>query len=210
MPFRFSDCLLASSHRTWMTKTWSCMYSLRLLMTDEKTSETCRVLCQNKINLIYCAAGWVYYRNILRCTVLQKSKIEENLALFPCYQLLINTQNSTLIILWLTHTHTRTHTLALITPSVETYLKLKDKWWWWSYKIRVSLTPATVKASSRNICTVISTNPVYNGNKLSYVPWSRVRGSAHIPPLILNFTTRWRSAISHSPTALQPEKGPRH
>ena len=26
---------------------------------------------QNKINLRYCASGWFYYRNILRCTVLQ-------------------------------------------------------------------------------------------------------------------------------------------
>ena len=27
------------------------------------TSETCRVLFQNKINLRYCASGWFYYRN---------------------------------------------------------------------------------------------------------------------------------------------------
>jgi len=32
------------------------------------------VLFQNKINLRYCASGWFYYRNILRCTVLQTSK----------------------------------------------------------------------------------------------------------------------------------------
>jgi len=29
------------------------------------------VLFQNKINLIYCASGWIYYGNMLRCTVLQ-------------------------------------------------------------------------------------------------------------------------------------------
>ena len=34
----------------------------------------CRVLFQNKINLRYCASGWFYYGNILRCTVLQTSK----------------------------------------------------------------------------------------------------------------------------------------
>jgi hypothetical protein len=41
----------------------------------ERTSETCRVLLQNKINLRYCASGWFYYRNILRCTVLQTSNL---------------------------------------------------------------------------------------------------------------------------------------
>ena len=39
----------------------------------ERLSETCRVLFQNKINLRYCASGWFYYRNILRCTVLRTS-----------------------------------------------------------------------------------------------------------------------------------------
>jgi hypothetical protein len=42
----------------------------------ERPSETCRVLLQNEINLIYCALCWFYYRNILRCcTVRQTSKI---------------------------------------------------------------------------------------------------------------------------------------
>jgi len=31
--------------------------------------------CQNKINLRYCVSGWFYYRNILRCTVLQMSNL---------------------------------------------------------------------------------------------------------------------------------------
>ena len=40
----------------------------------ERPSETCRALFQNKINLRYCASGWFYYRNTLRCcTVLQTS-----------------------------------------------------------------------------------------------------------------------------------------
>jgi len=39
----------------------------------EKPSETCVVLFQNKINLRCCASDWLYYRNILRCTVLQMS-----------------------------------------------------------------------------------------------------------------------------------------
>jgi hypothetical protein len=39
----------------------------------ERPSETCRMLFQNKINLRCCASGWFYYRNILRCTVLQTS-----------------------------------------------------------------------------------------------------------------------------------------
>jgi len=34
-----------------LTYTWCCMYSLELLMMDRKTVRTCRVLCQNKINL---------------------------------------------------------------------------------------------------------------------------------------------------------------
>jgi hypothetical protein len=41
----------------------------------ERLSETCRVLFQNKINLRYCASGWFYYRNILRCTVLETSEM---------------------------------------------------------------------------------------------------------------------------------------
>ena len=42
----------------------------------ERPSETCRVLFQNKINLRFCASGWFYCRNILRCcTVLQTSDL---------------------------------------------------------------------------------------------------------------------------------------
>jgi len=33
------------------------------------------VLFQNKINVRYCASGWFYYKNILRCTVLQTSNL---------------------------------------------------------------------------------------------------------------------------------------
>jgi hypothetical protein len=40
----------------------------------ERPSETCTMLFQNKINLSYCESGWFYYRNILRCTVLQTSE----------------------------------------------------------------------------------------------------------------------------------------
>jgi len=65
---------LASSHGT--CKVWCCMYSLRLLVMDEETVRPCILLFQNKINLRYCAFGWVYYRNILRCTVRQTSKNE--------------------------------------------------------------------------------------------------------------------------------------
>ena len=69
MSYRFCSCLhsisfpLASSHRTRMTYTWCCMYSLRLWWWTERLSKTCRVLFQNKINLRYCASGWFYYRN---------------------------------------------------------------------------------------------------------------------------------------------------
>jgi len=73
--YRFCGCLLASTQRTCMTDTWCCMYSLLLLMIDGKTSETCRMLFQNKLNLRYCASGWFYYRNILWCTVLQMSNM---------------------------------------------------------------------------------------------------------------------------------------
>ena len=73
---------LASSHRTCMV--WCCMYSLRLPMMDGKTSETCRLLLQNKINLRYCASSWFYYRNILRCTVLQTSDFHE----IACWRLM--------------------------------------------------------------------------------------------------------------------------
>jgi len=33
----------------------------------ERTSETCRVLFQNEINLRYCVPGWFYYRNLSLC-----------------------------------------------------------------------------------------------------------------------------------------------
>jgi len=39
----------------------------------ERPFETCRVLFQNTIYLRYCVSGWLYYRTILRCTVLQTS-----------------------------------------------------------------------------------------------------------------------------------------
>jgi hypothetical protein len=71
MSYSFCGCLLACSHRTCMT--WCYMYSLRLLMMIAETFETCRVLFQNKINLRFCASCWFYYRNILRCMVLQTS-----------------------------------------------------------------------------------------------------------------------------------------
>jgi len=35
------------------------------------------VLFQNKINFRYCAFSLFYYRNILRCTVLQMSNVKE-------------------------------------------------------------------------------------------------------------------------------------
>jgi len=85
MSNRFCGCLLAglsstsvpltSSHKTCMTCTWFCMYSLHSWWWMERPSETCRVLFQNKINLRYCASGWFYYRNVLRCTVLRTSSI---------------------------------------------------------------------------------------------------------------------------------------
>jgi len=41
----------------------------------ERPSETCRVSLQNEINLRCCASGCYYYRNKLRCTVLQTSDL---------------------------------------------------------------------------------------------------------------------------------------
>ena len=57
------------------------MYSLRLLMMERDRPETCRVSFQSKINVRYCASGWCYYRNILRCTVLPTSNLLLYLAL---------------------------------------------------------------------------------------------------------------------------------
>ena len=45
------------------------------MMMHGLTNPKCRVLFQNKINFRYCASGWFYYRNILRCTVLQTSSL---------------------------------------------------------------------------------------------------------------------------------------
>jgi len=49
----------------------------------ERPSETCRVLFQN--NLRYCASGWVYYRNILRCTVLKTSNRRKESLLYKTW-----------------------------------------------------------------------------------------------------------------------------
>jgi hypothetical protein len=57
MSYRFCGCLLASSHRRDREKREE----------TERPTETCRVLFQNKINVRYCASGWFYYRNTLRC-----------------------------------------------------------------------------------------------------------------------------------------------
>ena len=47
-------------------------------------SETCRVLFQNKINLINSPSGWFHYGNILRCTVQKTSKMVMNLRVSKC------------------------------------------------------------------------------------------------------------------------------
>jgi len=39
------------------------MYSLELLMMDERPSEICKVSFQNKIILYTGASSWFYYRN---------------------------------------------------------------------------------------------------------------------------------------------------
>ena len=60
-------------HTVWLVPDAVCTVLDSWWWTD-RPSETCRVLFQ-KINLRYCASGWCYYRNILRCTVLQTSLI---------------------------------------------------------------------------------------------------------------------------------------
>jgi len=44
---------------------------LWLLASVPAIKQPHNLLFQNKINLRYCASGWFYYRNILRCTALQ-------------------------------------------------------------------------------------------------------------------------------------------
>ena len=86
MSYRFCGCLLAetrwnsfsfpASKRSEIS-VWHIPHAVCIVLDSwwwtERQSETCRVLFQNKINLRYCASGWFYYRNILRCTVLQTS-----------------------------------------------------------------------------------------------------------------------------------------
>ena len=60
------SCPLASSQLTCMTYTWCCVHSLELLMMDEKTSETCRLIFNKLEN---CVSSCFYYWNISRCTV---------------------------------------------------------------------------------------------------------------------------------------------
>jgi len=74
MSYKFCGCLLAGTR-------WNCTV-LDSWWWTEKTPEKCKVLFQNKINLRYCASGWFYYRNILRCTVLQTSKMIKLIVVF--------------------------------------------------------------------------------------------------------------------------------
>jgi hypothetical protein len=69
-----SFTLAVSTEPAWHTPDSVCTV-LDSWWWTERLSETCRVLFQNKINLRYCASGWFYYRNILRCTVLQTSNV---------------------------------------------------------------------------------------------------------------------------------------
>jgi hypothetical protein len=66
------SCPLASSQLTCMTYTWSCVYSLELLIRTERPSETRRVIFNEFEN---CASSWFYNRNISRCTVKRKTKM---------------------------------------------------------------------------------------------------------------------------------------
>jgi len=73
-------CHTGSVATCWPAATEPVWYDVVCTVLDswwwtERPSETCRVLFQNKINLRYCASGWFYYRNILRCTVQQTSNL---------------------------------------------------------------------------------------------------------------------------------------
>ena len=75
----------------------------------ERPSETCRVLFQNKINLRYCASGWFYYRNILRCTVLQTS--DSYIFIWNCW-FYSHSEHQYMIKQYLTETITNTWSLS--------------------------------------------------------------------------------------------------
>ena len=64
--------LLASKLPVWCDAVCTVLDSGRW---TERPSETCRMLFQNKIYLKYYASGWFYYRNKLRCTVLQTQNL---------------------------------------------------------------------------------------------------------------------------------------
>jgi hypothetical protein len=67
-------CYQAATEPVWHVPDAVCT-ALDSYWWTERPSETCRVLFQNKINMRHCASGWFYYRNILRCTVLQTPNI---------------------------------------------------------------------------------------------------------------------------------------
>jgi len=76
----YGDCLLAGT-RFPASKQSQNLHDIHLILyvhddgrRDRPKHTSYRVLFQNKINLRYCAFSWFYYRNILRCMVLQTLK----------------------------------------------------------------------------------------------------------------------------------------
>jgi len=74
----YSNRLLASKRTAvsvWQLPVAVCTV-LNSRWWTERPSETCRMLLQNKIKLIWYigASGWIYYRNVLRCTALWTPK----------------------------------------------------------------------------------------------------------------------------------------
>ena len=70
----FAECLLASSQKTCMTYTYSCVYSARLMMMDKEPVRNMQSSIP-KINLRISVARWFYFKNISRCTVLRISNL---------------------------------------------------------------------------------------------------------------------------------------
>ena len=65
--------LIATTELVWHIPDAVCTF-LDSWWWTERQSETSRLLFQNETNLRYCASGWFYYRNMLRCAVLHMSK----------------------------------------------------------------------------------------------------------------------------------------
>jgi len=146
----------------------------------EGPSETCRVLFQYKTNLRYCTFGWFYYRNILRCTVQQRSKV---CCMNPRSVKVLMPENTT-----------RRHTLRLLLVNLNTrnhlclriFKVLTDNFLYW---------PKFWKSAGYLLLWIFLPNSLMNQNSLpSNLP--KAKGMLLTENVLHNFISPWELELT--------------